>query len=298
MGLQNNRTSVIIIIPVFKEQLTLSEEASLVQLFALLGKYEICLITHLDLNIEAYKKVIGVERYKIEYFDQINFQSLQSYNKLMLSVHFYEKFKNYKHMLLYQLDAWVFKNDLDHWCKKNYDYIGAPWFEDFHAATSHSRILGVGNGGLSLRKPKGHLSFLKKIRRLEILRKYSNLTTRVLLEKSIRIARELFLAEESEFERKYKNQEDYFWTIDAIQFVNQPIVSKSFFVNFLQSAFNRKRFIIAPAHQALMFSFEVNPSVLYKVNKNLPFGCHAWERYDLMFWQRFIQVPNKNKNKP
>ena len=33
-------------------------------------------------------------------------------------------------MLIYQLDAFVFQDDLAYWCQQNYDYIGAPWLRD------------------------------------------------------------------------------------------------------------------------------------------------------------------------
>lgn len=47
---------------------------------------------------------------------------------------------------------------------------------------------------------------------------------------------------------------------------------------------------VAPAGEALKFAFEANPSLLYKMNNGeLPFGCHAWERYETAFWQPFIK---------
>jgi hypothetical protein len=57
-------------------------------------------------------------------------------------------------MLIYQLDAWVFKDDLMKWCNKGYDYIGAPWFEDFGSYEKGKKLWRVGNGGFSLRKIK------------------------------------------------------------------------------------------------------------------------------------------------
>jgi hypothetical protein len=46
---------------------------------------------------------------------------------------------------------------------------------------------------------------------------------------------------------------------------------------------------VATTEQAIKFSFEVNPSLLYEINNNqLPFGCHAWEKNDPDFWKQFI----------
>ena len=47
---------------------------------------------------------------------------------------------------------------------------------------------------------------------------------------------------------------------------------------------------IAPVKEAIKFSFDVNPSVLYKMNDSkLPFGCHSWNRYEKDFWEKFIK---------
>lgn len=52
-----------------------------------------------------------------------------------------------------------------------------------------------------------------------------------------------------------------------------------------------KWFNVARPEEALRFSFEVLPEELLKLNNNeLPFGCHAWEKYDPSFWKKFIDV--------
>ena len=49
-------------------------------------------------------------------------------------------------------------------------------------------------------------------------------------------------------------------------------------------------FKVAPLEDATKFSFEANPKRLYNENGNqLPFGCHAWEKYEPDFWERFIK---------
>lgn len=45
-------------------------------------------------------------------------------------------------------------------------------------------------------------------------------------------------------------------------------------------------FRVAPMDIALKFSFEQDVRQCYKLNNyELPFGCHAWEKYDFKFWQ-------------
>lgn len=43
------------------------------------------------------------------------------------------------------------------------------------------------------------------------------------------------------------------------------------------------------APEALSFAFELNPERSFRLNGGqLPFGCHAWEKYDADFWKKFI----------
>ena len=40
---------------------------------------------------------------------------------------------------------------------------------------------------------------------------------------------------------------------------------------------------------AINFAFELQPELCYDLaGKNLPFGCHAWEKNNLDFWRPFF----------
>ena len=54
-------------------------------------------------------------------------KSVDSYNAMMLSPWFYELFKDYEYLLICQTDAYVFSDQLNDWCRRGYDYVGAPW---------------------------------------------------------------------------------------------------------------------------------------------------------------------------
>ena len=43
-------------------------------------------------------------------------------------------------------------------------------------------------------------------------------------------------------------------------------------------------------NEAVKFAFELYPSTLFEFNnENLPFGCHAWDKYEYnTFWQKYI----------
>lgn len=53
---------------------------------------------------------------------------------------------------------------------------------------------------------------------------------------------------------------------------------------------NCSEFRVAPISIALEFAIERQVRECFKLNKcRLPFGCHAWERYDFEFWKPFIE---------
>ena len=54
----------------------------------------------------------------------------------------------------------------------------------------------------------------------------------------------------------------------------------------IHSEFAMPEFKVAKADVNYKFSFEVFPRRLYEMNNNeLPFGCHAFERYDYEFFK-------------
>ncbi len=49
---------------------------------------------------------------------------------------------------------------------------------------------------------------------------------------------------------------------------------------------------VPPPQQAAFFSFERRPNLLYTwTEKKLPFGCHAYKKYNSDFWQSHIAGP-------
>ena len=150
-----NKKLCVVVIPIHKENPSKYDLISFKQCFNILDRYDIKVVVPKGLNIEAYLKIISV-------LDVIEINphwlsSIDKYNKLKLSNFFYDLFDDYKYLLTYELDAFIFKDNLEYWCLKGYDFIGAPWFYG-HSEPSSTEIIGVGNSGFSLRK----ISSLKK----------------------------------------------------------------------------------------------------------------------------------------
>jgi hypothetical protein len=52
-----------------------------------------------------------------------------------------------------------------------------------------------------------------------------------------------------------------------------------------------KWFKVPDEYTAAKFSMEVKAPILFEKNSNrLPFGCHAWEKYETVFWRNHINA--------
>ena len=145
--------SVVVVVPVYKNDLSITEKVSFEQLFRILGHYPIIFVAP-----ERMRGCNLLEKKTVEWFSDSYFVSTDSYSELLLSIEFYERFIRYEYMLIYQLDAFVFSDQLLKFCDMGYDYIGAPW----PCCLMPKLKKRVGNGGLSLRNIESCLRMVKK----------------------------------------------------------------------------------------------------------------------------------------
>lgn len=139
-----------VVIPVYKPfraDLEWYEKISLDRCLEVLGHHPIIFVAPKGRNFDYLPSNAEVET-----FDPIYFSNIYGYNALMLKPHFYKRFFDYDYILLYQLDAFVFSDRLEEFCRLEYDYIGAPW--PFNIGKHKNAHLNVGNGGFSLRRTK------------------------------------------------------------------------------------------------------------------------------------------------
>lgn len=257
---------VAIIIPNYRKKLTRDEKISVKHLNKYLNNYDKFLVLP-----ESIPNVsLNLSRLKIEHFPSYFFQSLGKYSELMNSEEFYERFNKYEYILIYQLDALVFSDKLKDWCGRGFDYIGAPLFESIIGRLTHKlgeKFTG-GNGGLSLRKVS---SFIKVIQ----------ITKESAKRQSVGPMIHKFWFLKALLERKthgqwldapakdYPFNEDGFWSFEAIKYSSS--------------------FKVAPFNEALKFSIERYPRKCFELNhKQMPFGCHAWAKYERSFWEKYL----------
>jgi len=261
---------VCIAIPVYQENISLYEHISMDQCFRILSDYDIYFI--IPRRLESFIQsnayyIAGKASYYI--FEDDYFISIAGYNKLLKFPGFYKKFNSYEFILLYQLDAFVFKDELLMWCSRKYDNIGAPLFEGFYDALNTSPIIGQGNGGFCLRNVKSCHSAVTKLRKLKFKKTYTDSNRSVF--------RNIY--------RYVKHQLVYIYSLYPFQ----PLINEDrFWAEEIPAVF--PEFKVPDPSISVGFSFEVNPDVLFEINnKELPFGCHAWWRYNLDFWKTHIE---------
>lgn len=264
MGRQSKK--VAIVIPFHKRKLSQDEEISVNHLVKFLRGFDKFLVLPASIRKVSFK----IPKAKIVNYPDEYFTSVPKYCEMLNTKTFYEKFVNYEYILIYQLDVLVFSNSLVNLCKQGYDFIGAPFFNPVIGKLSYSidhPISGC-NGGFSLRKVS---SFLKVI---DIAEK---LTTRSSTDPFIRKLWFLKAVLTNQSHKRWLNappkdypfNEDGFWSYEAPKYY--------------------PKFKVAPFKQALKFSFEGYPRKCFDLNNHqLPFGCHAWKKYDEGFWKPYI----------
>jgi len=264
---------VAIVVPIStRPQLTEGERTSLRHLLRFLGGYDIFYLVPPDTSPDLPEDATII-RFPAKYFG-----SNLAHSRLQLSPDLYEQFIDYRYILMYHLDALVFSDELEAWCDKGFDFIGAPWFRTEHTAWVTSPE--VGNSGFALMNVRGFLRVLYSRRRWKSVAQELRHAGRKPVSGLARIAsivwalrRLLPLRNDVRSHIDYLMSEgqlsDLFWSRDARHF--DP------------------GFKVAAVDEALYFAFETNPAGCYeKTGHRLPFGCHAWEKFDPDFWEPFL----------
>lgn len=253
---------VKVVIPIYRNYFGELEEKSFLQCMNVLKDFPIVLVQPEGLDnsfITDKFPQVQTENFPKKYFENIS-----GYNELLLSASFYERFSDAEFILIYQLDAFVFKNALEEWCKKGYDYIGAPWIATQHknavmklfgktAALFDSKkkkerkqiFYKVGNGGFSLRRVSSHHKIAKE--------------------------QKTFISDFLNAEKKEIHAiEDVFWSLKAPEFY--------------------KDFMIPDYEEALHFAIDRKPKIAFElINNEIPFGCHGINKPKVIdFWKPIL----------
>lgn len=254
--------SLKIVIPIYILPLRLEELKSLDNTLRVCRGRDITLLAPDGLDVSSLtncRPQLGVMRVSSQWLGLK--RGITGYNEMTLSRGFYDMFAGYDFILICHTDAWMFRDDLDYWCSRPYDLVGAPWpmrprYRRFPLrqwlklrrwVAPKRKILHqdmfnrIGNGGLCLRRVRPFAeacdAYHDEIRRFIELSK-----TDVLY------------------------NEDLFWALVPKE-LRYPSVQ-----------------------MALRFSFDLKPKLCYELNhRQLPMGCHGFNKPQRIdFWRQFI----------
>ena len=270
---KKKRKRVAVVVPLStRSELTSEEQISLRHLVHFLGDYDKFLVVPKSHQM----KLPG---FGIKPFDNKFFGSASAHSKLLLSPIFYKTFMDYTFILIYHLDALVFSDQLTHWCEMDYDFIGPPWIKHPEAPYAGNLTYEgkVGNGGFSLRRIEAFLKVIYSKKYFIHPSEYWDVTYAKkpnyihYLDFPKKIIKHLGIRNNARWEMsRYTRNEESFWANRAISYYPQ--------------------FKIPPVEVALRFAFECVPKYCFQQNNyTLPFGCHAWHKYDRDFWEPYLR---------
>jgi hypothetical protein len=275
----NRLPNVAIIVPLSRRSVLLpEEEISVRHLCHYLPGYDKYLVA-------AAGDAVRHDGFRVVTFPRVFFGSVAAHNRLLLSPSFYRAFRRYEYILIHHLDSLVLSNQLRRWCEAGWDYIGAPWLPC--ADTPWVREPRVGNGGFTLMRVQSAIQVLYRRYRsrpslyaADVILRHTRQSGWLLkgLERFHRVLPLPMVARFLEYRDKTDNpasngyNSDFFWSFDAARYV--------------------PTFKVAPVAEGLQFAFEAAPRMCFELNhKRLPFGCHAWTKFDRAFWEPYLLPP-------
>jgi hypothetical protein len=254
-----------VVVPIYKESLSGNEGVSLKQCLDVFKDTEIHIVLPYGLKPNYIPQKHNIH---FQYFDPGFFKSIGAYDTLMLNPDFYHRFDSYEYILVYQLDAYVFSNELETWCNKHYDYIGAPWFVNGEMSRDS------GNGGFSLRRIESFLSVLSMNGKMF---------------NSVKQIFERYMPGWGKPLRLPLSVIHYFTSWNTLQgyFANPYIHEDIFFSTWARKFCDS--FTVADSKDSIAFSFEAYPEKMFLLNgSRLPFGCHGYAKHNPKFWRNYI----------
>ncbi len=249
------------IIPIYRAQLHPEEQAALQNNLALLDGIPAAFIKPESLDIsELTRQYPQVEVINVSDNWLGSELGVRGYYDMMTSARFYELFADCDYIFICHVDAWLFRNEVEQWCRKGYDLVAAHWptrprYKRFPLKqyiqlkirlkpawkNLHCQMFGkIGNGGLCLRK-------------VETFRNHC-----------LRYAGEI---------ERYKQMG-----------LTSPMYNEDIFWAFVPSL------RVPTIEEVLTFAFDLKPTLSYKLYRNrLPMGCHGFNKNSrIPFWSRFI----------
>ncbi len=219
--------------------------------------------------------------FRVKFFPTKFFGSIAAHARMITAPLFYKTFSDYKYILMYHLDSLALSDQLEQWCQTDLDYIGPPWINCPDSPWVKKER--VGNSGFALIKVQSFLKVLYSpkpwVDPNQYWHEYYGSKPKYIqyLNLPKKFLKRLPIFNSSRFHMfrwlQGRSEADIFWSDEAIHYYPE--------------------FKIADVATGLRFAFEVSPRLCFERNHHqLPFGCHAWARYDRAFWEPYLLKEN------
>ena len=281
----------VVCIPIYKSELSEYELISIKSHIFKLKSHDIYLLLPsskiVDIISTLTKNNIDESFYRIHKVEDYYLDRIDNYNNLLLNLEFYEFYKSYSHILIAQMDAYTFSDQLIKWCNSDWDYIGAPIY--YWNKYSNPYYFCCGDGGFNLRSIKKTIEVLKKnpiiykFDDFKIESKDYNLKGKVILFFKFLVTK---LLRKDCLKRPFiKSRLDEILRKFYI-FINEDVSYGKLLPKYL------------PCFKVASFDDSIKFSIASKVKETLqilefqlPFGAHAWCRNEenLRAWRKYIK---------
>ncbi len=115
----------IVVITTHRAVLDDDERRSFLQVRAVLGGHDMVVLVPDDLDVAPLRELddaVEIRRTPNECWG-----SVANHERMLMSSRFYDWFGDHTHVLVYHLDAFVFRDELLDWCAAGYDYVACPF---------------------------------------------------------------------------------------------------------------------------------------------------------------------------
>jgi hypothetical protein len=259
-----------VVIPVYKTDLHVFEWISLARAVAILASYPLYLLVPAGLQegIASALKQRGLHHsFCWHVVPDHCLASVASYNQLMLTKEFYDFYawQGITHLLIHQLDAYVFSDELRYWCGEEFSYVGAPIYpEGAPYGETHAQCVGV--GGFSLRRIDDFILLLDANTRVLTFRDVRKLLPPYNLKGRVRILLRYIIC-------RLMAKDRFEADSNSLQFwvgINEDVVYG------LYAPLRDRRFRVPRYSVARRFSIDRYVNEELAALGRLPFGTHGW----------------------
>ena len=286
---QNLKPSVCI--PIYKSELNKFEIISIKSHIFKLKAHDIFLLVPKSKKDKIILNLINNNipdtLYRIHEVNDYCLERYEHYNYLLLSPSFYKFYKSYSHILIAQMDAYTFSDELLKWCNCELDYIGAPCYEYDTYWTNNLFFCGV--GGFSLRSIDNTLKLLEKnpiIFKFNDLKRYfkkANSKGKLVIFFNY-IFTKIFRKDRLKRDIETHRLTSLFMNLFII--LNEDVTYAYYLPKYCD------QFKVGNFNQSLNFCIDWNvKKLLKKTSTGEPFGAHGWFTYpeNLKEWSKIIK---------